>query len=101
MGKRMSVPSWKPSDWVSPRFSRILTIKAGVELKVTFSTGSVTMPPKKLPWIDSRFFIMVVRTPASPPLYRSARRKALASVCTLPTRNARYNSFKVGARKER
>ena len=38
-------------------------------------------------------------TPISPPFSRSGPRLSLASVSTVPTRNCRYSSFSVGARK--
>ncbi|PYQ98727.1 MAG: hypothetical protein DMF94_33120 [Acidobacteria bacterium] len=67
-------------------------------VRVTLDTGLVTRLSNQV--------VRIVRSragarlmPASPPTSRSGPRFSLASVSTVPTRNWRYSSLSVGARK--
>src|SRR5579859_5825483 len=76
-------------------------INDGVLLSVTLSTGRWTSAQKtpscrlNFPWKS------VSAGPPSTPVNRSARSWGLAWVSVFPKRNERYNSFRVGERKDR
>src|SRR5688572_8844935 len=74
-------------------------MRAGVEERVRLATPPETRAWKAVARAEPR--APAQRRPPSKPVAFSAPRASLARVSTLPTRNARYSSLSVGARKER
>src|SRR5579864_2686396 len=98
---RNTPSSSTPRDRILPRFSFSRKTGEDAGLMVTFCTGSTMSLQKNVPRRSSLCSSVVMFTPASAPVRRSALRKGLFRVRTLATRKLRYSSLRVGARKAR
>src|SRR4029077_11333738 len=83
------------------RFSRRRVTTAGVEERVRLAIASSMSIQKSVARARILDCTGSSTRDASPPVARSGLSDSFAEVTTLPTRNDRYSSFKVGARNER
>src|ERR1700741_390537 len=93
--------SSKPRERIRPRFCFCRRTGDEVGLTVTFPTGSTMSLQKNVPRRSSLRASVVMFTPASAPVRRSALRNGLFRVRTFARRKLRYSSFRVGARNAR
>src|ERR1700730_2311892 len=93
--------SSKPRERIRPRFCFCRRTGDAVGLMVTFSTGFTMTLQKNVPRRSSLRLSVVMFTPASAPVRRSALRNGLFRVRTFACRKLRYSSFRDGALNDR